>query len=192
MDLGVFYEVVVPLMEVKGTATIAISTPLGAWNFYSELTELRDANGKRVFNVKQIDAGKRPVWKPEETLSKVKAIYGNRKTLLEREILGKISDAVNTAFNRCVCVYVVDYRSHLLTCGGIRYDDFRNAVIRLNARSMAWRTRSVFRRAPNRLPVSNEHSTAMAMSTACVTTGTCCAISSRARCGTSRSRSPTM
>ena len=61
MDLGVFYEVVVPLMEVKGTATIAISTPLGAWNFYSELTELRDANGKRVFNVKHIDSGKRPV-----------------------------------------------------------------------------------------------------------------------------------
>jgi len=107
MDLGVFYEVVVPLMEVKGTATIAISTPLGAWNFYSELTELRDANGKRVFNVKHIDAGKRPVWKPEETLSKVKAIYGNRKTLLEREILGKISDAVNTAFNRCANVYTL-------------------------------------------------------------------------------------
>lgn len=100
MDLGVFYEVIVPLMEVRGTATIGISTPLGAWNFYSELTELRDERGKRVFNVKHIDAGKRPPWKPEETLSKVKAIYGNRKTMLEREIMGKISDAVNVAFNR--------------------------------------------------------------------------------------------
>jgi hypothetical protein len=100
MDLGVFYEVVVPLMEVKGTATIAISTPLGAWNFYSELTELRDERGKLVFNVRHIDAGKRPIWKPEETLSKVKAIYGNRKTLLEREIFGRIADAVNTAFSR--------------------------------------------------------------------------------------------
>ena len=102
MDLGVFYEVVVPLMEVRGTATIAISTPLGAWNFYSILTELRDEKGKLVFNVKHIDAGKRPVWKPEETLSKVKAIYGNQKTLLEREIFGRIADAVNTAFNRRV------------------------------------------------------------------------------------------
>ena len=52
MDLGVFYEVIVPLMEVKGTATICISTPLGSWNFYSELTEVRDEKGRRVFNVK--------------------------------------------------------------------------------------------------------------------------------------------
>lgn len=33
---------------------------------------------------------KRPVWKPAETLSQVKAIYGNRKTLLEREIVGNL------------------------------------------------------------------------------------------------------
>lgn len=100
MDLGVFYEVVVPLMEVRGTATIAISTPLGAWNFYSELTEVRDERGKLVFNVKHIDASKRPSWKPEETLAKVKAIYGNKRTLLEREVFGRIADAVNVAFNK--------------------------------------------------------------------------------------------
>ena len=70
MDLGVFYEVIVPLMEVKGTATICISTPLGSWNFYSELTEVRDEKGRRVFNVKHIEHGKRPSWKPEESFSK--------------------------------------------------------------------------------------------------------------------------
>lgn len=126
MDLGVFYEVIVPLMEVKGTATICISTPLGSWNFYSELTEVRDEKGRRVFNVKHIEHGKRPSWKPEESFSKasepfvfplppvsrvcvcahlaaraqVKAIFGNRKTLFEREILGKIADAANAAFNK--------------------------------------------------------------------------------------------
>lgn len=100
MDLGVFYEVIVPLMEVKGTATICISTPLGSWNFYSELTEVRDEKGRRVFNVKHIKHGKRPSWKPEEAFSKVKAIFGNKKTLFEREILGKISDAANAAFNK--------------------------------------------------------------------------------------------
>ena len=30
----------------------------------------------------------------------VKAIFGNRKTLFEREILGKIADAANAAFNK--------------------------------------------------------------------------------------------
>ena len=54
MDPQVFYEVLVPLMEVEGTATICISTPLGQFNFYSELTEVRDENGRRIFNVLHI------------------------------------------------------------------------------------------------------------------------------------------
>jgi hypothetical protein len=98
MDLGVFYEVIVPLMEVKGTATICISTPLGTWNFYSELTEVRDDRGKRVFNVRHITHGKRPSWKPEEAYSKVKAIFGNRDKLFQREIEGQITDDNSPAF----------------------------------------------------------------------------------------------
>ena len=56
MDMGVFYEVIVPLMEVKGTATICISTPLGSWNFYSELMDARDDRGRRVFNLIKVHA----------------------------------------------------------------------------------------------------------------------------------------
>lgn len=116
MDTGVFFEVIVPLLEVNETALICISTPLGAWNFYSEFTELRDHNGKHVFNVIKVGmvcarclgtereaecnhpTGDRPEWKPEETLDKVRAIYGDRLTLLKREILGQIADDDNTAF----------------------------------------------------------------------------------------------
>lgn len=58
MDLGVFYEVILPLMEVEGTALICISTPQGSFNFYSELTEIRDDKGKLVFNVRHITGGK--------------------------------------------------------------------------------------------------------------------------------------
>ena len=100
MDLGVFYEVIVPLMEVGGTATICISTPLSSWNFYSELTEVRDDRGRLVFNVIKVGmvcercrgteredqcthpSGDRPDWKPEDNLEKVKAIYGDRKVYI--------------------------------------------------------------------------------------------------------------
>lgn len=72
MDLAVFYEVIVPLMEVEGTATICISTPLDEFNFYSELTELRDDKGRLIFNVKHIKGNIPVPWKSaegEQTLS---------------------------------------------------------------------------------------------------------------------------
>lgn len=89
MDLGVFYEVIVPLLEVRGTAMICISTPLGSWNFYSELTETKREDGKPVFNVIKIGmvcrrcsgtehedrcdhpSTDRPEWKPDDALAKV-------------------------------------------------------------------------------------------------------------------------
>ena len=117
MDLRVFYEVIVPMMEVWGTATICISTPMGKWNFYSELVDLRDHNGNLVFNVikmgmccaqcagtERADSCKHPVktspdWKTDEGRDKVKAIFGNRLTMLNREILGQITDDDAGVFN---------------------------------------------------------------------------------------------
>jgi len=71
MDDKVFYEVLVPLMEVKGTATICISTPLGSSNFYSELTRVTDEKGRPIFNVLQIGNSMRPEWKPIEAYGTV-------------------------------------------------------------------------------------------------------------------------
>ena len=117
MDLGVFFEVIVPLMQMRGTATICISTPIGTWNFYSELTELADDSGKPVFNVIKVamacercagteretfcthPKASRPDWIPPESYDKVKALYGDRTTLLKREIHGMVTDDENMAFN---------------------------------------------------------------------------------------------
>lgn len=100
MDPQVFYEVLVPLMEVEGTATICISTPLGQFNFYSELTEVRDENGRRVFNVLHIPGTRPPPWKTQSSRSRIKAIYGQRSTLYKREIMGQVTDdAENAAFD---------------------------------------------------------------------------------------------
>lgn len=99
MDLGVFYEVIVPLMEVEGTATICISTPLDEFNFYSELTDLKDDKGRHVFNVKHIGGNVAVPWKSAEGRSRVQAIYGTRSTLFKREIMGEIvGDNENKAF----------------------------------------------------------------------------------------------
>lgn len=100
MDLGVFYEVIVPLMEVEGTATICISTPLDGFNFYSELTELKDANGRLIFNVKHIKGDVPVPWKSAEGRSRVQAIYGaGRDSTYQREIMGEIvGDNNNCAF----------------------------------------------------------------------------------------------
>ena len=117
MDLGVFYEVIVPLLEVRGTALICISTPLGKWNFYSELTESKDEDGEYLFNVikvgmvcdrcrgtdKEKDCNHpvpdRPAWKDEDAHETVKAIYGSeRMTYLRREIMGVADDDESMAF----------------------------------------------------------------------------------------------
>ena len=42
MDMQVFYEVVVPLMEMDRTSLICISTVLGSDNFYSKLLMLKE------------------------------------------------------------------------------------------------------------------------------------------------------
>lgn len=101
MDPQVFYEVLVPLMEVDKTATIGISTPLGKFNFYTELTDAMDENGRRIFNVLEINGDDPPPWKTQSSRGRVKALYGARETLYRREILGEVADdAENAAFNQ--------------------------------------------------------------------------------------------
>jgi hypothetical protein len=100
MDRQVFYEVLVPLMEVKGTATICISTPLGSSNFYSELTRVVDERGRPIFNVMQIGHNMRPEWKPIEfTLDafvrnqafKVRTTFGGGTATSEVTLIDKTS-----------------------------------------------------------------------------------------------------
>ena len=51
LDQEVFQEVVVPLLGVRDTALIGISTPLDANNFYSELVQSVKPDGSPLFNV---------------------------------------------------------------------------------------------------------------------------------------------
>ena len=51
LDQAVFQEVVVPLLGVRDTALIGISTPLDENNFYSELVQSKKPDGEPLFNV---------------------------------------------------------------------------------------------------------------------------------------------
>jgi hypothetical protein len=49
MAPDVFYQVVVPLLGVKNTALLAISTPEGPFNYYTLLMEQKDQYGQDLF-----------------------------------------------------------------------------------------------------------------------------------------------
>ena len=116
MDLNVWYQVIIPCLEVGKTAVIMISTPQGRWNFYSELTSAVDDRGMSIFNVvrcfaactKCVEEGKetdcthvcenRPHWKPEASQRKMVGLYGNQQTMYQREILGKVMDDQSSVF----------------------------------------------------------------------------------------------
>lgn len=101
VDQRLFYEVLVPLMEVGGTATICISTPLGKFNYYSQLTDVRGDDGKRVFNVFIVNGSRLPPWKTRASRARIRAIYGNRVGLFNQEIMGENDGADdNAAFDQ--------------------------------------------------------------------------------------------
>jgi len=51
LDLGVFFEVVLPLMGMADTVLIGITTPDGKVNFYSDLVTMVDEHGQLYFEV---------------------------------------------------------------------------------------------------------------------------------------------
>ena len=118
MSLDVFFEVVVPLLEMDTTALIAISTPLDGLNFYSEMFELKGGDGKALFNTLRVGmscercqkAGKEtecthmqdviPPWKSAAKFDMVKQVYGDRKDLLARESMGQITNDAASVFSQ--------------------------------------------------------------------------------------------
>lgn len=55
MDQQVFYEVVVPLLGMRDTALIAISTILDPSNFYTKLIDMKTSTGETLFDVRRFE-----------------------------------------------------------------------------------------------------------------------------------------
>jgi hypothetical protein len=118
MALDVFFEVIVPLLEMDTTALIAISTPLDGMNFYSEMFDLKGGDGLPLFNQLKIGmscekcqklgkaaecthmASVVPPWKSAAKFDMVKAIYGDRKDILARESMGQITNDAASVFSQ--------------------------------------------------------------------------------------------
>jgi len=116
MDTKVFYEVIVPLLEVENTALICISTPQDSMNFYSEMFTLKTPDGKPLFNTLEVSlvcaackasenpercphmSDEIPPWKSLAKLDMVKAIYGDKTELLKRESMGVITEDMQSVF----------------------------------------------------------------------------------------------
>lgn len=118
MSAELFRVVCVPLLGVKFTAMLAISTPAGDDDsYYSMLLDLLDPDtGKRIFKVEQIGlacdsciaADKaaacphrldlNPSWKSKKGYALQKAILGSSETF-ERETQGRVLTARRPAFD---------------------------------------------------------------------------------------------
>jgi hypothetical protein len=113
----VFYEVVVPLMELDETALICISTIKDGDNFYSKLLNLKDAStGKDFFKKFSFvlgcaacrAAGKAsecthnmhdlPPWQSGRKHAKIREMMADQKELLEQETMGIMQNKNKRAF----------------------------------------------------------------------------------------------
>jgi hypothetical protein len=119
LDPAVFQEVIVPLLGVKDTAVLGISTPLDDTNFYSQMTEMKQEDGKTpLFNVITISLiceecaakdmqgqitcphkqNEIPPWKTERRQALVRKLLESNPELYKREQLGVITGNNNNAF----------------------------------------------------------------------------------------------
>ena len=119
LEKQVFDEVVIPLLGVKDTAVIAISTPLDDTNFYSQMLELKQDDGETpLFNVISISLicdecqGKDlkgqitcphkqneiPPWKTQRRQDLVKKLLESNPEMYKREQLGVITKNENNCF----------------------------------------------------------------------------------------------
>lgn len=116
LDLQVFWEVIIPLLGVKDRVLLGISTPLDQLNYYSQMVNAKDDQGKPFFNVVQLDlsctkckeagdinckhrAHLRPPWKTQERHDRTLKLMESQPELQKREVMGSIVDSQNAVFS---------------------------------------------------------------------------------------------
>jgi len=116
VDLRLFYEVIMPLLEMSTTAMIMISTPVNTFNYFSKLLELKDETGKYLFLSYSVDLScKRcretehpencrhmmhmlPRWKSRDKMKMAEIIMKDEMTTLLRESRGLVIDNETSFF----------------------------------------------------------------------------------------------
>lgn len=120
MAQDVFYEVIVPLLEMDRTALLCISTPQDSLNFYSGMMEMKHPNtGLPLFRTIKVGlacdaciaAGKPekcthqsslvPEWKSSSKHSMIKALYdmAGKGEMMQRESMGLVTENQSSCFD---------------------------------------------------------------------------------------------
>jgi hypothetical protein len=116
MDKAVFQVVCVPLLGIKHTAMLAISTPDNQFNFYSELFELKNDLGEYFFKLISIGLAckeclenglvcnhrldKLPHWKSFERQALIDAILSTNASLADTETRGVMKTSQMNLFDK--------------------------------------------------------------------------------------------
>jgi hypothetical protein len=114
-----FYETILPMLELTGTSLLAISTPLDEFNYYSKLVEQKDDHGKPFF--KTVKAGRicddcmrlpfeqmlkcdhvvdGAHWKNAAKLKRLKALYEGDEARGARELGGVPMSSYTACFQK--------------------------------------------------------------------------------------------
>lgn len=133
MDSDVFFQVVVPLLTVRHTAVLAISTPDDEFNYYTALLECGLFKTIRVGlmcmpcvakGIQCIHMGKHlPSWKSSENHEKVMKVMEHNKLLAAREIGGLIVTSKSFVFQtfvgplKAAPLYQLQQKPRVLHCG---------------------------------------------------------------------------
>jgi hypothetical protein len=142
VDPAFFYETVAPLLIVKNTCMLAISTLTSEINFYTRLIQMKDKTTQLdLFNVKKIELvcakckedGKAaecvhmlhmvPRWQSSDKHVKLKTVMEDRPDLIESELSGmafnslqqvfKSSD-LDIMFSQPPPIYALNHEIHLI------------------------------------------------------------------------------
>lgn len=119
MDLAVFYEVIVPLLEVQNTTMIMISTPGNSGNFFSQLFLLKDPQTRMpLFLIVDCELvcdrcktkrrptdcvhmlAQVPPWKESGGVSSARQILKDHQAIMQRELFGSVADDSRVLIDR--------------------------------------------------------------------------------------------
>lgn len=119
ISTDLFYDAIVPMLELTNTALLAISTPLDEFNYYSKLVEQKDEHGNPFF--KTIKAGRAcddcmrlpydqmikcdhvedtAHWKSRHKLKRLKVLYEGDEARGVRELIGVAASDFTPCFSK--------------------------------------------------------------------------------------------
>lgn len=133
MDINVFLQVMVPLIEMVGAVLIMISTLVDKYNFYTKLLHLTDpVTGKPAINSYMCElvcsSCKRrknptscrhmlhliPPWKNPSQIGVVSLLYGAKKHLMARESMGFLSEDGSAWFSQRDIDFLMNARPYAM------------------------------------------------------------------------------